>query len=235
MKLLVLAGGFGTRLKSVVTDVPKALAPVGGVTFLYLQIEHWVSQGINSFVFLLHHQADLIVDFIKIEKDGLFKGCDVQWIIEPTPMDTGGALAHAIQQLNISGDFMVSNADTWLGAGISEVRQENSPSIAVLNVPDASRYGSVKFNEGGIITAFIEKSDLVGGGWINAGLSHLHTDLFKDWDRQPFSLERDKFPLWVSQGILKAVPLEFSFIDIGIPDDYFRFCRWIELKKVGML
>lgn len=235
MKLLVLAGGFGTRLKSVVADVPKALAPVGGVTFLYLQIEHWVSQGINSFVFLLHHQADLIVDFIKIEKDGLFKGCDVQWIIEPTPMDTGGALAYAIQQLNISGDFMVSNADTWLGAGVSEVRQENSPSIAVLNVPDASRYGSVKFNEEGIITAFIEKSDLVGGGWINAGLSHLHTDLFKDWDRQPFSLERDKFPLWVSQGILKAVPLEFSFIDIGIPDDYFRFCRWIELKKVGML
>jgi NDP-sugar pyrophosphorylase family protein len=235
MKLLVLAGGFGTRLKSVVSDVPKALAPVGGETFLHLQIEHWVSQGINSFVFLLHHQADLIVDFIKIEKDGLFKGCDVQWIIEPTPMDTGGALAYAIQQLNISGDFMVSNADTWLGAGVSEVRQENSPSIAVLNVPDASRYGSVKFNEEGIITAFIEKSDLVGGGWINAGLSHLHTDLFKDWDRQPFSLERDKFPLWVSQGILKAVPLEFSFIDIGIPDDYFRFCRWIELKKVGML
>lgn len=235
MKLLVLAGGFGTRLKSVVADVPKALAPVGGVTFLYLQIEHWVSQGINSFVFLLHHQADLIIDFIKIEKDRLFKGCDVQWIIEPTPMNTGGALAYAIQQLNISGDFMVSNADTWLGAGVSEVRQENSPSIAVLNVPDASRYGSVKFNEGGLITAFIEKSELVGKGWINAGLNHLHTDLFKDWDHQPFSLERDKFPLWASQGILKAVPLEFSFIDIGIPDDYFRFCRWIELKKVGIL
>ena len=65
MKLLVLAGGFGTRLQSVVSDVPKAVAPVGNVSFLYLQLEHWIAQGVRSFVFLLHHQADLIIGFFE--------------------------------------------------------------------------------------------------------------------------------------------------------------------------
>ena len=64
MRLLVLAGGFGTRLKSVVNNVPKALAPVGSVPFLQLQIEHWYAQGIREFCFLLHHQADKIFTFL---------------------------------------------------------------------------------------------------------------------------------------------------------------------------
>ncbi|MEN9862347.1 MAG: hypothetical protein RLZZ601_111 [Pseudomonadota bacterium] len=235
MKLLVLAGGFGTRLKSVVADVPKSLAPVGSAPFLHIQIEHWVSQGVKTFIFLLHHQADLIINFINIEKNGLLKGCDVQWIIEPTPMDTGGALAYAIQQLGLSGDFLVTNADTWLGSGIKELWQAKSPAMGAVNISDATRYGSMKFDDEGNIAVFYEKNELARDGWINAGLNHLHTDLFKDWDHQPFSLERDKFPLWATQGILKAVPLEFSFIDIGIPEDYFRFCRWVKLKKVGIL
>jgi len=235
MKLLVLAGGFGTRLKSIVADVPKALAPVGETSFLRLQIEHWKNQGLRSFVFLLHHQANIIIKFIQHEKANLLKDCDVQWVVEPTPMDTGGALAYAIEELNISGDFLVTNADTWLGSGINELLQAKSPAMGVVMVGDATRYGSVKFDEADIIEAFFEKSSSVGEGWINAGLSHLHTDLFKDWDRQPFSLERDKFPQWVEQRVLKAVPLNTAFIDIGIPNDYFRFCRWVELKKVGSL
>jgi NDP-sugar pyrophosphorylase family protein len=233
MKLLVLAGGFGTRLKSVVAEVPKALAPVGDLSFLHLQIEHWKLQGLKSFAFLLYHQADLIIEFLKVEQNGLLKNCEVQWLVEPTPLDTGGALAYAIEQLNITGDFLVANADTWLGAGIKELWQASSPAMAVVNVADTERYGTVKLNGEGVVTAFFEKNASTGAGWINAGLSHLHVDLFKDWDHQPFSLERKKFSEWVSLGILKAVPLKEAFIDIGIPDDYFRFCRWIELKKVG--
>ena len=67
MKLLILAGGYGTRLRSVVSNVPKALAPVGSVPFLKLQLRKWLDQGVNHFVFLLHYQADQIVDFLKSE------------------------------------------------------------------------------------------------------------------------------------------------------------------------
>jgi len=151
MKLLVLAGGFGTRLQSALAGVPKALAPVGTVPFLRVQIESWIGQGIKSFVFLLHHQADLIIDFLEKERadpQGLLQACEVSWVIEPSPMGTGGALAYAVGQLGISGEFLVTNADTWLGTGMREVALVGSPTMAVVRVEDAGRYGSVQCDGG---------------------------------------------------------------------------------------
>ena len=235
MKMLVLAGGFGTRLQSVVAEVPKAMAPVGLVPFLSLQIQHWIDQGVRSFVFLLHHQADQIISFLEAEKGGLLKDCEIQCIVEPIPMDTGGAVAYAVQQLHLTGDFLVTNADTWIGAGVQELVRYAAPSMGVLNLSDASRYGLVKFDHLFHVTDFIEKSDLKGPGWINAGLCHLHADLFKNWDGQPFSLERVCLSEMAGSGTLKAVVLETDFIDIGIPDDYFRFCQWIAADRKGIL
>jgi NDP-sugar pyrophosphorylase family protein len=234
MKMLVLAGGFGTRLRSVVSNVPKALAPVGNVSFLYLQLEHWIAQGVGSFVFLLHHQADLIIGFLQEEQSGLLKDCDIQWLVEPTPMDTGGAVAYAVEQLKLSGDFLVTNADTWLGSGIRELCQAGSPSMVVVKVADAGRYGNVQFDDFNFITAFKEKTSISGMVWINAGLCNLHAELFQAWKKEPFSLEQSSFTLLAAQGKLKAVPLQTNFIDIGIPEDYFRFCRWIESGKIGV-
>ena len=231
MKMFVLAGGFGTRLQSVVAEVPKALAPVGDVPFLYIQIEHWIAQGLNSFVFLLHHQADLIISFLKIEQAGLLKDCEVQWLVEPTPMGTGGAVAYAVEQLDISGDFLVTNADTWLGTGGADLCQVDAPAMAVLELRDAGRYGIVQLDDQNHVTSFHEKSGTNGPGWINAGLCHLNAELFKDWNRMPFSLEQISFPALAASGNLKAVPLITDFIDIGIPDDYFRFCRWINSDR----
>jgi len=235
MRLLVLAGGFGTRLQSVVTEVPKALAPVGDSPFLHLQIEHWVAQGVSSFAFLLHSHADLIIRFLQEEQVALLKDCEVQWLIEPTPMDTGGAIAYAVEQLHLSGSFLVTNADTWLGTGIADVRQANAPAIAVVELTNAIRYGRVQFDNKNHVTAFHEKGSSTGKGWVNAGLCQLNAELFKDWDRLPFSLERIAFPAMVARGELKAVALNTDFIDIGIPDDYFRFCRWIVADRKGPL
>jgi D-glycero-alpha-D-manno-heptose 1-phosphate guanylyltransferase len=233
--MLVLAGGFGTRLQSVLAEVPKALAPVGSVPFLSLQIQHWIDQGLRAFVFLLHHQADQIISFLEAERSGLLKDCNVQWLIEPIPMGTGGAVAHAAQQLPLKGDFLVTNADTWIGVGIQEVAQSSSPSIAVLSLHNPSRYGLVKFDNHFHVTSFAEKSHQRGPGWISAGLCHLHVDLFKDWDGQPFSLERVFLPRLVDCGALKAVALQSDFIDIGLPSDYFRFCKWISADRKGIL
>lgn len=231
MKMLVLAGGFGTRLQSVVAEVPKALAPVGNVPFLQLQIEHWIAQGMRSFVFLLHHQAGLITNFLQQEKATFLKDCEVKWLVESTPMDTGGAVAYAVEQLGLSEDFLVANADTWLGSGIQELRQAKAPAMAVVELPDASRYGQVQIDDENHVTAFREKNSHTGAGRINAGLCHLSAELFKDWNHRPFSLERVSFPAWAASGNLNAVAIHTNFIDIGVPDDYFRFCRWIESDK----
>ncbi len=233
--MLVLAGGFGTRLLPVVAEVPKALAPVGKVPFLYLQIQHWIAQGLRSFVFLLHHQADLIVGFLKQEQAGLLKDCEVQWLVEPAPMGTGGAVAFAVAELQLSGSILVTNADTWLGSGVREVLAADAPAMAVVELGDAGRYGRVQLDARGYVTAFHEKSNGAGAGWINAGLCHLDAEILKDWNRLPFSLERVSFPALAARGNLKAVALQTDFIDIGIPDDYLRFCRWVEADRKGLL
>ena len=237
IKLLVLAGGFGTRLQSVVSSVPKALAPVGNLPFLHLQIEHWKSQGINSFVFLLHHQADIVIGFLqKEQRIGVLKHCEVQCLVEPMPMETGGALAYAVEQLDLTGNFLVTNADTWIGTSISNVMQEKAPAIAVVELSEAARYGRVQFDVQHRVIAFQEKSSgSKGSGWVSAGLCHLNAASFKDWDHLPFSLERVTFPAMVACRELKAVVLHTEFIDIGVPDDYYRFCRWIAADRKGTL
>jgi len=227
MRLLVLAGGFGTRLKTVITDVPKALAPIGDVPFLQLQLEHWLAQGLHEFSFLLHYQADQIIAFLQAHQVGLLKDCQVDWLIEPVPMDTGGAIAHAVKTFDLKDDFLMTNADTWLGGGIFDSMQTAAPAMAVVNLADVSRYGQVHFDHAQRVTAFAEKDGHSAAGWINAGLCHLCVDLFKNWDGQRFSLEREMFASLVQYRRLTAVPLQTDFIDIGVPDDYHRFCRWV--------
>lgn len=229
--LLVLAGGFGTRLSSVLTDLPKPLAPVGGKPFLHLQLRHWIGQGLRSFVFLLHHRADLIIDFLGEERNALLRHCDVRWVIEPSPLGTGGAVAHAVEHLDIRGDFLVTNADTWLGTGVAELMAVESPAMAVVRVEEAGRYGSVRFDSDMHVTEFAEKCKMGGPGWINAGLCRLSAASFGNWNHRAFSLETQSFPMWASERALRAVPLATDFIDIGVPDDYFRMCRWTDSRR----
>jgi len=231
VRLLVLAGGFGTRLKTTIPEVPKALAPTGEVPFLQLQLEHWLSQGLREFIFLLHHQADQIISFLKAQQGMLPNDCQIDWIIEPTPLDTGGALAHAVKALGIKDDFLMTNADTWLGSGIVEMTQSAAPAMAVVLLADVSRYGQVHLDQSNHVTAFAEKNAKSGAGWINAGLCHLSAGMFKDWGGQPFSLERELLVTLVQNHSLTAVPLQTDFIDIGVPAEYHRFCRWVEAGR----
>ncbi len=235
MKLLILAGGFGTRIRSAVSNVPKALAPIAGIPFLRLQIENWRNQGLCDFIFLLHYQSELIINFLNEEKNRLLKNCKVRWVVEEIPMDTGGALAHAISYLNLDGDFLVVNADTWLGDGIREIIQSDAPSMAVIKIADVSRYGRVEIDKNNSVITFHEKGLDHNPGWINAGLGHFHVNLFSHWNQKPFSLENEKYPEWAGKMLLKAVPLNCDFIDIGIPEDYSRLNQWIDSGKVGKL
>lgn len=236
MKLLVLAGGFGTRLQGAVAGVPKALAPVGSTAFLHLQIEHWVAQGITEFVFLLHHQADQIISFLQANRNGLLRKCQVAWTTEPSPLDTGGAVAYAVHTLGLNGDVLITNADTWLGKGVDDLQDVGSPSLAVIHLSDISRYGEVLFDQDLRVNGFKEKCGRKMPGWINAGLCRLSTELFSYWDGRALSLERTVFPNLVHQGALQAVPVQTDFIDIGVPDDYARFCMWASNgRREGLL
>lgn len=230
-EMLILAGGFGTRLRSVVSDVPKPLAPVAGRPFLYYLIERWIQQGATKLTLLLHHEAPLVEKFcFAAKRGGVWRDCQIRTLVEPTPLGTGGAVAYAVQQLRLTGSFLVANADTWVGSGVQEISAAAPPSIATIQVQNTERYGRMRM-DGRRVMAFEEKQASEGPGWINAGLYHLHANYFTEWDGCPFSLEGEIFPALASYGELSAVPLKTDFIDIGIPDDYFRFCRWIETDR----
>jgi D-glycero-alpha-D-manno-heptose 1-phosphate guanylyltransferase len=237
-ELLVLAGGFGSRLRSVVSDVPKPLAPVAGRPYLDYLIDSWIEQGVERMSFLLHHKAELLQEFIDAKQRQLLldkRSCRLRYLVEPNALGTGGAVAHAVASFGLKGDFLVANADTWLGSGIQQLSRLGAPGIAVVEVPNAARYGAVRVEDAKVI-AFDEKQVLAGTGWINAGLYNLPAELFSEFpDGQSFSIERELFPQLVSRHQLKATALTTDFIDIGIPEDYLRFCRWIEAGKAGPL
>lgn len=235
MRMLVLAGGFGTRLRNVVSNVPKPLAPVGSMPFLHYQVEHWIAQGVRSFVFLLHYQADLIYRFIEERRSTLLACCEVKSIVELQPLDTGGAVAYAVRQLGLDGEFIVTNADTWLGSGVRELADAGSDTMVVVRQEEVSRYGLVEIDDIGFVCGFREKGGSSGAGWINAGMGLFRAEHFRKWNGQRLSLEKDVFPELIAARLLKVLPLESDFIDIGVPADYLRFCRWQESGREGGL
>jgi len=235
MNLLVLAGGFGTRLKPVLPDSPKALAPVNNKPFIFYQIENWISQGVNSIVFLLYNQSESIIEYLeKIMKDE-FKNCKIKWIVEPRKLDTGGSVAHAVSRLNLKNNFLLTNADTWLSRGIFEIQSCLSPAIVIIKKENTNRYGNVLFDKNFIVREFREKEINNNSSWINAGLYLLNANLFEDWNGLPFSLEKECFIDLIKAKQLNVVPINTEFIDIGIPKDYLRFCEWHASGKVGKL
>jgi D-glycero-alpha-D-manno-heptose 1-phosphate guanylyltransferase len=226
--LVILAGGFGTRLRSILNDLPKPLADINGEPFLKYQFENWIRNGFNDFVLSLHYRADLIINFIEKNKDGLLKNCKVQYIVEETPLGTGGAIKYLISLVNLTDSFFVTNADTWIESGYDNLNQNEVCEIGLTFVSNASRYGSVLLNDQSYITSFDEKIQLENGGLISLGLYSLEKSIFSKITKLQFSLEKDLFPLLIKENKIKGSIILTKFIDIGIPSDYLEFCK---LKK----
>jgi D-glycero-alpha-D-manno-heptose 1-phosphate guanylyltransferase len=229
MIMFILAGGYGTRLLGAVSDVPKPMAPVNGVPFLKLQLDNWIQQGQKSFVFLLHHQAELIITFLKEQIELFDSKVSISWIVEEKALGTGGSIANAISKLDLSGYVLIANADTWLDSGPNIISGSDGPKIGLVEVEDASRYGLVEVDRSGIVTGFIEKTHKSISGslsTINAGIYKLPTNIFKYKKDQVFSLEAEVLPELVDNRLLYADYLSSNFFDIGVPEDYYKFCDW---------
>jgi D-glycero-alpha-D-manno-heptose 1-phosphate guanylyltransferase len=223
---IILAGGLGTRLRSVVADQPKCLAPVGSRTFLEIQLELLASRGVERFVLSLGYLADAVIEAIA----PLNAKCQVDWVVEASALGTGGAVLNALEQTNIE-EALVTNGDTWLDASLRAFQPLLNTKVgelmrmAVVNMPDRGRYGGPIVATDGIVNGFDHKG-AVGPGLINAGLYRLHRKAFGS--RLPgaaFSLEADVMAGLVPQRAVRATTVSGAFIDIGVPEDYRRFCE----------
>lgn len=234
MEMLVLAGGFGTRLLNAVSDVPKPMAPINGVPLLQLQLDHWILQGQRSFIFLLYHQAQTIIELLIRLSNFYGSSVNIDWIVENTPLGTGGSVSNAIYQRGLTDSVLIANADTWLDGGLQKISSSKSAAIGVIKVQNTDRYGSICLDRDGNITEFVEKktnSKVNVPGMINAGLYKLPTSVFFGVSERGFSLETEILPQLSRNKLLRATILEGEFFDIGIPKDYYKFCDWYRLTK----
>ena len=224
--LVILAGGFGTRLQSILKGNPKPLADIDGVPFLQLLFINWVNQGFSKFILSLHYESDKIIKLVEELKKTILVDCEVKFIVEATPLGTGGAVSFVVNELNLDGDIYIVNADTWIESGYQLLDKEEGNFIGVVQIDDISRYGKVVMDDNNKIVRFEEKNENDKSGLINAGVYKLSTNIFAAWDGKAYSLERDLFPNLINNKLLNGIELKTNFIDIGVPEDYLKFCSW---------
>lgn len=224
MQALLLAGGLGTRLRSVVDDRPKPMALVDGKPFLYYLTGHLKRNGITDLIFAVGYKGSMIEEYFG---DGGKFGIKVSYSYEKEQLGTAGAIKNAAPYIN-DEYFLVINADTFYDleyAGLLNIAtRENSKMVLVLReIEDSSRYGTVTL-DGSRITGFNEKVQGNKNALINGGVYLMDKSLLNEIPEGKCSLENEMIPLWLNKGYkLSAYINDGYFIDIGIPEDYFRF------------
>lgn len=216
---LILAGGFGTRVKDLLGDLPKPMAPVNGKPFIEWIVRWLKAQGVREVVISTGYGSAHVVNYFIQQPVPEMR---VQCVAELEPMGTGGGLAFAAEQSSATPEaWLVLNGDSIIFADIAAVCQSLAEAQGVIvtrAVPDTSRYGSIATDAENRITAFEEKQP--GAGHINAGIYLLcHAALADFPATRPLSVEREVFPDLIHQGTgLRAHPVEAPFLDIGTPE-----------------
>jgi len=232
--VVILAGGLGTRLKSVVADRPKGLAPIGDRPFLEIQISLLRDQGAQRFVLCVGHKAAQIRDRLT---DGSRLGVQIEYSLETqTLLGTGGALRLA--ERFFEPRALVLNGDTYLAADYSQILTRHVAeqaacgavaTVALARLEETMRYGTVLLDSTGqYLVGFLEKkSGSFGPGWLNAGAYVIERELLEQIPcGEPCSLERDVFPAALADGMrIAAHATSQPFFDIGTAADFHRFCR----------
>ncbi len=217
---IILAGGFGTRLRTAVSDVVKPMAPMGHKPFLHVLMDQLHQQGITQFVLALGYMAETVTNYF----DQIQLPYSIQYLFEDKPLGTGGALRKALEYVTENEVFAV-NGDTFFQLSLSEfytaASQNNIPlHMAVMPSLDAQRYGNVRLNDKQV-TAF--QAPEGENTYQNAGMYFIRKESFLPYfELEICALEQDIFPKLLQNNALYASIFEGFFIDIGIPEDYAR-------------
>jgi len=225
MRAVVLVGGVGTRLRPLTNTVPKPMLPVGHVPMISRLVARLGRGGVSEVVLALGFKPE---PFMEAFPDGRCGDVGLRYVVEPEPLDTGGAIRFAADEAGIDDTFVVANGDVMtdldVGALVDAHRRfESEATIHLIGVEDPSAFGVVGLDDDGRVRAFVEKprpgdepSNLVNAG----------TYVFEPavLDRIPagrkVSVERDVFPGIAADGALYGVPTDDYWLDAGRPDLY---------------
>ncbi len=221
-EVIILAGGLGTRLRSVVADIPKCMALVAGKPFLYYVIEHFKKQGADKFIFSLGYKHEMIEAWLNEQYPLMF----MQSSIEEEPLGTGGAVKLACG-LATEKNVLVINGDTLFSVDLKMLSSfhHTTGSDCTLSLKPMqyfNRYGVVEINKDCSITSFKEKQSYENG-LINGGVYALNAVKFQQEELPgKFSFEKDYLEKYYTQRKMYGIVQDKYFIDIGIPEDYER-------------
>lgn len=228
---LILVGGAGTRLRSIVADRPKPLAEVAGKPFLAYVLDFLERGGIRRVVLCTGYRGEQIAATFG-ERYGTL---ELLYSWEREPRGTGGALASALPMtpgeviLALNGDSLCEGD---LNALWQTHRQRNADATLLLTrVEDASAFGTVQVAPNGRVLEFLEKSGVVAPAWVNAGVYVLSRFLLESVpSKGVVSIERDLFPLWVERRIY-GFQTNAPLYDIGTPESYRRVQRLFDERR----
>jgi D-glycero-alpha-D-manno-heptose 1-phosphate guanylyltransferase len=223
-EVIVLAGGMGTRLATVVSDVPKPMAPVAGRPFLEYLFPMLARAGVRKVVLSVGHLWEVILAHF----GNHWLGMDIAYAVETVPLGTGGGIKLAFEKTQ-ADDVLVLNGDTLFLHDLLQhwechqaSKGEAIISLALKEMQDFDRYGTVELRKDGRIKAFREKQPMERG-LINAGVYIVNRKL---WDLvevpEKFSFEKDILERHVHDLQFMGFKHDGYFIDIGIPEDYAR-------------
>jgi D-glycero-alpha-D-manno-heptose 1-phosphate guanylyltransferase len=220
VEAIILAGGFGTRLRSAVPDVPKPMAQIAGKPFLELLLRSLAARGIEKVVLSVGFRAECITGHFA----GHFAGLEIAYEIEDKPRGTGGAIAAALRHIRGYGVFVI-NGDTFVDFETNDLLTkwpgDKTPIVVARQVPDTARYGRIELRGDRILR--FSRMENSGPGIIGAGCYLLPRDIFAHYRSQQdaFSFE-DDFLATRAPLSLRAFVTAGYFIDIGVPADYQR-------------
>jgi D-glycero-alpha-D-manno-heptose 1-phosphate guanylyltransferase len=229
---IILAGGLGTRLRSVVTDLPKCMAPVAGQPFLKHVIRYFLSQGIERFIFSLGYKHEIVEEFLHAE----FPTLNFQRSIEKDPLGTGGAIQLACKRAT-EKNVIVVNGDSLFKVDVQKgfafhIDNDAECTLVLKPMNDFDRYGVVELDTNFTVKKFKEKQFYQSGD-INGGVYVLNVESFIDYGfAEMFSFEKEYLEKHVHLGKIFGTIQDEYFIDIGIPEDYQRAQE--ELKQIPL-
>lgn len=216
---IILAGGQGARLKSVINDIPKPMAPIQQEPFLSYLLRQCKRNGINHVILSVGFKHQIIQQHYKDE----YLGMKISYAIEKEPLGTGGGIQLALSFCETE-DILVLNGDSYFNLNFSEffkthLVQKSKFTIALKPMQNFERYGSVTHKEG-IVQAFNEK-EFCKSGFINTGIYCISkADFLSIGFKSKFSFEQDFLSKYVDQWKFMIQIEDGFFIDIGIPEDY---------------
>ena len=226
---IILAGGLGTRLKSVVKDVPKSMANINGKPFLEYLLNYLKFYNIEHVILAVGYKSNIIREYF----GNKFKNIFITYSEEKELLGTGGAIKQALEFTN-SKNILILNGDTFFDIDLEKFYRfhkiKNSDlTLALKEMKDFERYGVIEINDDYRITAFLEKK-YRNKGLINGGIYLLNKGFFKSLNlSKKFSFEKDFMEKYYKDFQFYGIPFSSYFIDIGIPEDYEKAKR--DFKK----